>query len=56
MKIKDDGKGIDISFGHEGKGGNGLQNMKKRAQEIGGNLEIFSDKMMGTWIEMKVKI
>lgn len=56
MKIQDDGKGIDISFGHEGKGGNGLQNMKKRAKEIGGRLEIYSEKMQGTWVELEVRV
>lgn len=56
MKVRDDGKGIDISFGHEGKGGNGLYNMKKRAEEIGGKLEIFSDKTMGTWIEVEIRV
>lgn len=56
MKIQDDGNGIDISFGHEGRGGNGLQNMKKRAQEIGGDLEIYSEKMQGTWVELEVRV
>lgn len=56
MKIKDNGKGLDISFGHESRGGNGLHNMKKRAEEIGGNLEIYSDKMIGTWVEVEVKV
>lgn len=38
LEIKDNG----IGFDNAAKQGNGLQNMKKRAEEIGGNFEIFS--------------
>ncbi|MEJ0031565.1 MAG: tetratricopeptide repeat protein [Bacteroidota bacterium] len=50
MEIKDDGKGFDTS---SGSAGNGLRNMKRRAEEMSGSLAIeSSDK--GTTITLKV--
>jgi signal transduction histidine kinase len=50
MEIKDDGKGFDITSNPMG---NGLRNMKRRAEEMGGTLTIeSSDK--GTTITLKV--
>jgi signal transduction histidine kinase len=45
LKIKDDGKGFDTTTDYSG---NGLQNMKARATEIDGRLQIESDINKGT--------
>jgi len=50
IRIKDDGKGFDpgmLEFP-----GNGLINMKKRMNDIGGELHIISQKEAGTEIEL----
>jgi len=49
LKIEDDGRGfdpinIDETLGH------GLSNMRRRANKVGGGLEIVSQKMQGTTI------
>jgi ligand-binding sensor domain-containing protein/two-component sensor histidine kinase len=49
MKISDDGKG----FTHNnGTNGNGLQNMRKRAKELHGNISIDSAIEIGTRVEL----
>lgn len=53
IKIKDNGKGFDM--GQE-RTGNGLYNMKKRAYEMNGKIEIHSMKNEGTKIGFTVKI
>jgi signal transduction histidine kinase len=53
MQIRDDGIGFDTS---SEQAGNGLQNMKRRAAEIGGSLIIESGKGEGAMIELSVKI
>lgn len=50
IKIKDDGKGIDEE--KKSLGGNGLINMKKRATDIKGILNIFSEKNKGTILSL----
>jgi ligand-binding sensor domain-containing protein len=53
MEIKDDGDG----FNRSGNGqGNGLQNMKQRAEEVNGRLYIFSEKGQGTIINLIMPI
>jgi len=52
MQVVDDGIGFDNK---KDFGGNGLQNMSRRAGEIGGSLTIGSDKT-GTKVELIVKI
>jgi ligand-binding sensor domain-containing protein/two-component sensor histidine kinase len=53
LKIKDDGKG----FSHATKTqGNGLMNLQKRAQELGGRLSIESESGKGTTIELIFRI
>lgn len=49
MKIEDDGKGFNVASETLG---NGLTNMKARAAEIGGQLQIHSDIDKGTRIEL----
>jgi signal transduction histidine kinase len=48
--IKDDGKGFSVS---EMSNGNGLTNIKARADEIGGNLNIQSRQTEGTIITLE---
>jgi signal transduction histidine kinase len=55
--IKDDGNGFDTGASlANSTSGNGLINMKKRAEELKGNLEINSKAGAGTYIELTVKI
>lgn len=49
LRIEDDGKGFDTAGAHAG---NGLLNMKARAQEIAGKLEIHSEAGLGTQVEL----
>ncbi len=53
IEIKDNGKGFEtekeLENGHT-FGGNGLKNMKRRAEELGGNLKITSGLGQGTSI------
>jgi ligand-binding sensor domain-containing protein len=49
MMIKDDGKGFDAAKKYTG---NGLYNMKKRAQELNGKLDIVSECGKGTIISL----
>jgi signal transduction histidine kinase len=51
--IRDDGIGFDKSLRYNG---NGLKNMKKRADEIKARLEIESVVGQGTSIELNMKI
>jgi two-component sensor histidine kinase len=53
MTIKDDGKGFDQK--HQ-KLGNGILNMKKRAEQLKGNFMISSELGKGTKIEVEVFI
>jgi signal transduction histidine kinase/ligand-binding sensor domain-containing protein len=54
MQIKDNGKGIDIS--NTGVKGNGLINMKKRAQSVKADFEINTIETGGTSIFISVPI
>lgn len=57
MQIQDNGKGFDpaglpvLTYG-----GNGIHNMQKRAEEIGGNLEISSAENKGTMMVLRVRV
>lgn len=53
MTIKDDGKGFDA--GLNGKG-NGLDNMKNRAGELGGQTKIESASGQGTMVTMNIPL
>jgi signal transduction histidine kinase len=54
VTITDNGKGFDQSMA--GSNGNGLINMKKRAEELGGSFDIQSSPGNGTRISFKIKI
>ena len=49
MEISDNGKGFDID---KIKRGNGLNNLEKRAKEIGGQIDIKSEPGKGTCINL----
>lgn len=50
--IKDNGKGFDYELIYAG---NGLQNMQKRMEEIGGTFQIVSEPTKGTQIKLNFK-
>lgn len=60
MNIYADAKGLHISLTDDGKGfdvtkvaaGNGIENMKQRAKDLNGVLNIVSEKGQGTMIEL----
>jgi signal transduction histidine kinase len=51
--IRDDGIGFDVSAKYNG---NGLNNIRKRANEIDARLNIESENGKGTNIELSMKI
>ncbi len=56
MEIIDDGVGFDPRQLQNEKEGNGLYNMRKRAQDLGGNFNINSAPEMGTKIFLQVPL
>jgi two-component sensor histidine kinase len=50
LKLSDDGQGFDLSANSDG---NGLASMKRRAANMGGTLEILSQKGTGTTILLR---
>lgn len=53
MKIIDNGKGFDVTLNNNK--GNGLQNMKERAKDLNGTIEISSSLDKGTTIQLEFK-
>lgn len=53
LLIHDNGKGFDT---HQNTEGNGLKNMKRRADEMGGQFMINSYPGKGTTIQLKVAV
>jgi signal transduction histidine kinase len=53
LSIHDNGKGFDLNQTNQG---NGLKNMKKRAEEIGARLSIKSMPHSGTLIQLIVPV
>lgn len=53
MTIVDDGTGFDVENANEG---NGLSNMKKRAQSLNGSLDVLSAVGRGTTVTLKARI
>jgi ligand-binding sensor domain-containing protein/signal transduction histidine kinase len=51
ITIRDDGRGFDIGKPAEGRRGNGLENMRKRMEHLGGRCEIVSAPGQGTTLE-----
>ena len=56
LRIRDDGKGIDPDERKhaEGSGHWGLKGMRERAEQLGGELEVWSEPGAGTEIELRV--
>ena len=55
LRIRDDGKGVDPKHLSEGRHGHwGLPGMRERAQQIGAQLEIWSQAGAGTEVELCV--
>jgi len=51
LRVVDDGVGIDEQ--KPGLAGNGLINMRERAEELNGQFQIHSEKLKGTWIDFQ---
>ncbi|HOZ51255.1 MAG TPA: two-component regulator propeller domain-containing protein [Chitinophagaceae bacterium] len=56
VRIKDDGVGFDESISKNNSGGNGIFNMKRRALDLNGKLDIKSNKDEGTIIELELML
>ena len=55
LRIRDDGKGVDPKHLSDGRHGHwGLRGMRERAQQIGAQLEIWSQAGAGTEVELCV--
>jgi signal transduction histidine kinase len=55
LRIRDDGKGIDAQLLGAGRDGHwGLAGMRERAQQIGAQLEIWSEAGAGTEVELSI--
>jgi signal transduction histidine kinase len=55
LRIRDDGMGIDSKVLATGREGHwGLQGMRERAQQIGGQFEIWSQAGAGTEVELRI--
>ena len=55
VSVVDNGNGIS-NKNSDMINGNGIENMKKRAEEIGGKFEIISEKDIGVKISITLKI
>jgi signal transduction histidine kinase len=53
LSLRDDGRGFPPG---SGKGGNGLDNMRRRATTLGGSLVINSTEGIGTTVTLRVPI
>jgi len=53
FSVNDNGKGFDVVMV---KRGNGLENMKKRADEIGAKFTVESNQDAGSLVSMQIKI
>lgn len=53
LLVRDNGMGFDLN---QVSKGNGLNNMRKRAEEMGGKLEIESGPGIGTSIQLKIAV
>jgi signal transduction histidine kinase len=55
LRIRDDGKGIDSKLLGAGRDGHwGLPGMRERAQQIGANLDMWSETGAGTEVELRI--
>ena len=63
IKITDDGRGFDLpengtgqADSHNGRGGNGLKNMRQRLEDIGGECRIRSQPGAGTTVTLRIEL
>jgi len=56
LTIRDDGQGFDPAQPPRSKGGNGLKNMRARAEKIGAELEISSAPHQGTTLILQLPL
>ena len=56
IEVQDNGRGFDPSAETDGYGGNGLPNMKKRAEGLGGKFEIESKENEGTIVRLEIPV
>jgi signal transduction histidine kinase len=56
LSVQDDGMGFNVENPETEGGGNGLANMRKRAQQLHGDLEIRSQKGRGTTIRLEIPV
>jgi len=55
LRIRDNGKGIDAKLLKAGRDGHwGLPGMRERAQQIGAQLEMWSEVGAGTEVELSI--
>jgi signal transduction histidine kinase len=55
LRIRDDGTGMDSKVAASGREGHwGLQGMRERAQQMGAQLEIWSETGAGTEVELRI--
>jgi signal transduction histidine kinase len=54
--IQDDGKGFDTAAPHEAGKGNGLGNMRRRAEVVGGTLSLDTARGKGTTVRLVVDL
>jgi nitrate/nitrite-specific signal transduction histidine kinase len=56
LRVRDDGKGIDpeVLDGQARAGHFGLPGMRERAELIGGNLEVWSQRQSGTEVALNI--
>jgi len=56
VRISDNGNGFEIGKPTRTTGGNGLKNMRQRAEKIGAKYKIISDKEKGTTISLDIDL
>jgi signal transduction histidine kinase len=54
--VADNGRGFDLNASNEGRQGNGLPNMRKRMEHLGGHCEISSAPKQGTSLKLVLKL
>jgi signal transduction histidine kinase len=55
LRIRDDGNGMDSTLRYTGRPGHwGLAGMRERAQEIGGELDVWSEIGAGAEVELRI--
>ncbi len=56
IRVEDDGVGFQSDQEHDGQGGNGLINLKRRAETLGGVARIESEEKKGTVVEISIPL